>query len=152
MAAEVSAALLVLCVSAATLEAVELDKAVTNLRDGIKPDSNEQAFWRQVYKSWIDSEASGAPSGDPLLGKALSSLAEGELPDEQGTSAVLRLYNVTLSRQKALSQDYTQSEVRRPGTRPRNRGTSNYLMYFGVFAGFLLAIAVPAVLGRLYRP
>jgi len=140
-----------LVVATSPLTALETDDAVKRLQTGEKPDAHDQDFWRRNYEAWLESERTSPIAGDQSLGKALYDLSEGRSPDDNGTDAVLHLYNVSKSQAgPADNSDVTQPDTgTKPGlySPPPEPGSSRPLI--AVMVAFIAAVAVMAVAAKV---
>jgi len=131
------------------LTASETDDAVKRLQAGEKPDVRDQDFWRRNYDAWLESERISPVSGDQSLGKALYDLSEGRSPDENGTDAVLHLYNV--SRSQSVPEDNNVS-LPETGAKPKSYSPppepGSERPIIAVMVAFLIAIAVMAAAAK----
>ena len=132
------------------LTASETDDAVKRLQAGEKPDVRDQDFWRRNYDAWLESERISPVSGDQSLGKALYDLSEGRSPDENGTDAVLHLYNV--SRSQSVPEDNNVS-LPETGAKPKSYSPppepGSERPIIAVMVAFLIAIAVMAAAAKI---
>jgi hypothetical protein len=141
----------ILVITALPLTAIETDDAVKRLQTGEKPDAHDQDFWRKNYDAWLESERVSPSSGDQSLGQALYDLSEGRMPDENGTDAVMHLYNV--SKSQATPADNNDLSKPDTGTKPRSYSPppepGSERPIIAVIVAFLVAVAVMAGAAKL---
>ncbi|HHN46504.1 MAG TPA: hypothetical protein ENN09_03590 [Planctomycetes bacterium] len=143
----------VLSLFAAGVAAYEADNAVKKLKSGESLDAQEQQFWRSAYEAWVESEQVGMTPGNPVVGKALSKLADGRLPDEDDMAAIVGLYNRSKSREYSEGEAVSSGAPRpaaayKPGKPSMVRQMTPYL---GIAAGFVVAVGGLCLAARLTR-